>query len=414
MSGIRKEDALEYHNKTEPGKIEVMPSKPVRTKRDLSLAYTPGVAYPCLDIKDHPEHAWDYTLKGNTIAVLTDGSRVLGLGDIGPLASIPVMEGKGMLFKALGDVNAIPVCLDAKGTDEIVETMRRLEPIFGGVNVEDIKPPRCFEVLEALREKLSIPVFHDDQHGTAVVTLAGLINALKVVGKTLGEVRVVVNGAGSAGIGVAKLLSAAGVKEIIVLDTQGAITRDRKDLTRFKKEIAQTTNPKREKGDLATIIKGADVFIGASTAGVLSKEHVRSMASSPVIFALANPVPEIAPEDAKKAGAAIVGTGSSEHENQVNNILAFPGIFRGVLDCRAHAINREMRIAAAHAIASLVKNPDTNNIVPGSLDVHVPAAVARAVVESAQKTGVAQKKISDLDGYEASVIKRVKRHHVAG
>lgn len=406
---IKKEDALAYHNAGNPGKIETGPSKPVRSRRDLGLAYTPGVAYPCLEIKHNTDAAWDYTMKGNMIAILTDGSRVLGLGDIGPLAALPVMEGKALLFKVLGDVNAIPVCLRAQSTDEIVETMKRLEPNFGGVNIEDIKPPRCFEVLEHLREKLPIPIFHDDQHGTAVVTLAALINALKVIGKKAQDVRVVVNGSGSAGIGITKLLAAAGVDDIVVLDTKGAIHRDRKDLTHYKWEIAHTTNREQTSGGLDHVIKGADVFIGVSQPHVLTREHVRSMASSPIVFAMANPVPEISPKDAREAGAAVVGTGSSEYPNQVNNLLAFPGIFRGVLDCRASMISKEMRLAAAHAIANLVEEPSARDIIPKPLDRRVAPAVASAVVRSAERTGVARRRVHNLEEYEKAVAKRLRR-----
>lgn len=412
MTRAKKEDALRYHNQLEPGKIEVTSSKPLGTMKQLSLAYTPGVAYPCLEIKDDPSKAYDYTMKGNTIAILTDGSRVLGLGDIGPLAGLPVMEGKALLFKVLGDVNAFPICLRAKDTEEIVETMKKLEPAFGGVNIEDIKPPRCFEVLEHLREKLSIPIFHDDQHGTGVVVLAALINALNVVNKELNEIYVIVNGAGSAGIGIAKLLVSAGVYDIVVLDTKGAIHKERTDLTHYKWEIAHLTNKEQRKGDLTTLVKRADVFIGASSPGVLTRAHVRQMNTNPIIFALANPIPEITPAEAKRAGAAVVGTGSSEYENQVNNVLAFPGIMRGVLDCRARVINREMRLAAAYAIAALVKEPTPRRVIPKPLDAGVAPAVARAVAEAADKTGVAHKKIQDLNEYERAVAQRIRRHRV--
>lgn len=385
------EESLKMHYDLK-GKIEVISRTPVDSKEALSLAYTPGVAEPCLAIQKNPAKSFDLTRRWNTVAVVTDGTAVLGLGDIGPEAGMPVMEGKCVLFKAFGDVDAIPLCIRSKEVDDIVKTVSLLAGSFGGINLEDISAPRCFEIEDKLKECCDIPVFHDDQHGTAVITLAGLLNALKVVGKKLDEVRIVTSGAGAAGIAIIKLLMSMGLKNVIMTDRQGTIYEGRDGLNDIKKEMAAITNGNHEKGSLAEVIKGADVFIGVSAPNTLTADMVRTMAKDPIIFACANPTPEIFPEEARAAGAAVVSTGRSDYPNQVNNVLCFPALFRGALDVRASEINNEMKVAAAHAIADLVTieelNPDY--ILPQPFDPRIKDTVAAAVAEAARKTGVAR------------------------
>lgn len=374
------------------GKIEMAARAAVDNKEALSLAYTPGVAQPCLEIKEDIDKSYDLTRRWNTVAVVTDGTAVLGLGDIGPEAGMPVMEGKCVLFKAFGDVDAIPLCVRSKDVDEIVNTVALLAGSFGGVNLEDISAPRCFEIEKKLKERCDIPIFHDDQHGTAVITLAGLINALKLVGKKLEEVKIVTSGAGAAGIAIIRLLISIGVKNVIMTDRMGAIYKGREGMNPMKQEMAEITNEKCEKGTLDEVIKGADVFIGVSAPGTLSKEMVSTMAEDAIVFACANPVPEIFPEDAKAGGAAVVSTGRSDFPNQVNNVLAFPGIFRGALDVRASDINDEMKVAAAYALAGLVSDEelDADYIIPAAFDARVKDAVAKAVADAAIKSGTAR------------------------
>ncbi|SUY48484.1 NAD-dependent malic enzyme [Clostridium putrefaciens] len=385
------DDALKFHEEKR-GKLEISCRVEVKDASDLSLAYTPGVAQPCLEIQKDPNKAYIYTRKWNTVAVISDGTAVLGLGDIGPMASLPVMEGKSVLFKTFGDVDAIPIVLDTKDTDEIVETIVRIAPTFGGINLEDISAPRCFEIEERLKKRLDIPVFHDDQHGTAIVTLAALLNSLKVVNKKLEDLKVIVNGAGSAGVAITKLLLSSGVKNIILCDRTGAIFDGRQNLNSSKSEMALITNPNKEQGSLKDVLKDSDVFVGVSAPNTLNEELVKSMNKDSIIFAMANPIPEIFPEDAKKAGARIVGTGRSDFPNQINNILAFPGIFRGALDVRASSINEEMKLAAAYAISSSVPENELNedNVMPKSFDKDVQVKVADAVKAAAIKTGVAR------------------------
>ena len=372
------------------GKIEIKVRAAVESSEALSLAYTPGVATPCLEIQKDINKSFDLTRRWNTVAVVTDGTAVLGLGDIGPEAGMPVMEGKCALFKAFGDVDAIPLCVRSKDVDEIVRTVELLAGSFGGVNLEDISAPRCFEIEDKLKKCTDIPIFHDDQHGTAVVTLAGVINALKVVGKNIEEVKIVTSGAGAAGIAIIKLLMAMGLKNVIMTDRNGAIYKGREGLNPIKEEMAAITNFNMEKGSLADVIKGADIFIGVSAPGALTKEMVRSMAKDAIIFACANPTPEIFPDEAKEAGVRVVSTGRSDFPNQVNNVLCFPGIFRGALDVRAKEINDEMKIAAAKAIAGLVSDEELNEeyILPKAFDMRVKDAVAKATAEAAKKTGV--------------------------
>lgn len=374
------------------GKIEVTPRAAVDSKEALSLAYTPGVAQPCLEIQKDVNKSYDLTRRWNTVAVVTDGTAVLGLGDIGPEAGMPVMEGKCVLFKAFGDVDAIPLCVRSKDVDEIVNTVALLAGSFGGVNLEDISAPRCFEIEKKLKERCDIPIFHDDQHGTAVITLAGLLNALKLVGKDISEVKIVTSGAGAAGIAIIRLLMSMGLKNVIMTDRTGAIYKGREGLNAIKEEMAEITNQNCEKGTLEEVIKGADVFIGVSAPGTLTKEMVQTMAKDAIIFACANPTPEIFPDEAKAGGAAVVSTGRSDFPNQVNNVLAFPGIFRGALDVRASEINDEMKIAAARAIAGLVSDEELNAdyILPAAFDNRVKDAVAKAVAEAAVKSGVAR------------------------
>ena len=384
-------ESLKLHYELK-GKLEITPRAKVDSKEALSLAYTPGVAEPCLVIQKDVEKSYELTRRWNTVAVVTDGTAVLGLGDIGPEAGMPVMEGKCVLFKAFGDVDAIPLCVRTKDVEEIVKTVSLLAGSFGGVNLEDISAPRCFEIEKRLKEICDIPIFHDDQHGTAVVTLAGLINALKLTGKKIEEVKIVTSGAGAAGIAIIKLLLSMGAKHVIMTDREGAIYKGRENLNPIKMEMAEITNLSMEKGSLSDVIKNADVFIGVSAPGTLTKDMVKSMAEKPIIFACAKPIPEIFPEDAKEAGAAVVSTGRSDFPNQINNVLCFPGIFRGALDVRAKDINDEMKVAAAYAIAELVSDQELNAeyILPAAFDERVKDAVAKAVAEAAKKSGVAR------------------------
>ena len=385
------EKSLELHYKLK-GKIEVTARAKVGDREALSLAYTPGVAAPCLEIQKDVSKSYELTRRWNTVAVVTDGTAVLGLGDIGPEAGMPVMEGKCVLFKEFGGVDAVPLCIRSKDVDEIVNTVALLAGSFGGVNLEDISAPRCFEIERRLKERCDIPVFHDDQHGTAVIMLAGLMNALKAVGKKLDDVKIVTSGAGAAGIAIIKLLVSVGAKNVVMTDRRGAIYKGRADLNPAKQEIAEKTNPAGERGGLKDVINGADVFIGVSAPGVLTPEMVRSMAENAIVFACANPTPEIFPDEAKKAGAAVVSTGRSDYPNQINNVLAFPGIFRGALDARASEINDEMKIAAAHAIAGLVSDEELccDNILPQAFDPRVGKVVAEAVKSAAVKSGAAR------------------------
>ena len=374
------------------GKIEVVTRAPVDSAEALSLAYTPGVAAPCLEIQKDINKSFELTRRWNTVAVVTDGTAVLGLGDIGPEAGMPVMEGKCALFKAFGGVDAIPLCVRSKDPDEIVRTVQLLAGSFGGVNLEDISAPRCFEIEKKLKEVCDIPIFHDDQHGTAVITLAGLMNALKVVGKKIEDIKIVTSGAGAAGIAIIKLLMAMGLKNVIMTDRKGAIYEGREGLNPIKEEMARITNFNHEAGALCEVIKGADVFIGVSAPGTLTADMVRTMARDPIIFACANPTPEIFPDEAKAAGAAVVSTGRSDYPNQVNNVLCFPGIFRGALDVRASDINDAMKIAAAKAIAGLVSDEElsADYILPKAFDPRVKDAVAKATAEAARQSGVAR------------------------
>ena len=378
---------LQWH-----GKLSVEPKMRVDTAHALSLAYTPGVAAPCLEIQKDPAKSYDLTGRWNTVAVVTDGTAVLGLGDIGPEAGMPVMEGKCVLFKAFGDVDAIPLCVRSKDPDDIVKAVSLLAGSFGGVNLEDISAPRCFEIEKRLKEICDIPIFHDDQHGTAVITLAGLTNALKIVGKKKEDVKIVTSGAGAAAIAIVKLLLSAGFKHVTMCDRKGAIYKGRDGLNWIKEEMAEVTNLDRKAGSLADMLVGADVFIGVSAPGTVTTEMVRTMNKDAIVFACANPTPEIFPEDAKAGGAAVISTGRSDFPNQINNVLAFPGIFRGALDVRASDINDEMKVAAAHALASLISDNDlrADYIIPYAFDPRVKDAVAMAVAEAAKKSGVAR------------------------
>ncbi|HZK53926.1 MAG TPA: malic enzyme-like NAD(P)-binding protein [Desulfosporosinus sp.] len=390
--GTLKEDALALH-RDNIGKLEVRSKVQVRNSRDLSLAYSPGVAEPCLAIEKDKDLAYAYTNKGNFVAIVSNGTAVLGLGNIGALASLPVMEGKSILFKTFAGVDAFPICLDTEDIEKVIESVKLMEPTFGGINLEDISAPACFEIEERLKKEMNIPVFHDDQHGTAIVVMAGMINALKVVGKSLDSIRVVTNGAGSAGVAIIKLLMSMGVKNVIMCDTKGTIYTGRPvGMNKSKDEIANLTNPQRLVGSLADAMVEADVFIGVSAANTVTPEMVKSMAKDPIIFAMANPVPEILPELAKGAGAKVIGTGRSDYPNQVNNVSAFPGIFRGALDVRASQINEEMKIAAAYAIASLVSDEERNAeyVIPRAFDPRVAPAVAAAVAQAAMDSGVAR------------------------
>ena len=374
------EKALALHKEWN-GKLETVSKSPVKSREDLSLAYTPGVAEPCKVIAEDKEAAYTYTMKANTVAVVSDGSAVLGLGNIGPYAAMPVMEGKAVLFKEFGNVNAVPICLDTQDTEEIIKAVTYLAPGFGGINLEDISAPRCFEIEERLKEKLDIPVFHDDQHGTAIVVLAGIINGLKVVNKKKEYCRVVVNGAGSAGVAITKLLLTYGFTNVIMCDKVGILSKDTEGLNWMQEKMVQVTNPANETGSLADALKGADIFVGVSAPGIVTKEMVASMNKNSILFAMANPVPEIMPDLAKEAGARVVGTGRSDFPNQVNNVVAFPGIFKGALEGRAKQITEEMKLAAANALASLVSDEDLNedNILPEAFDPRVAEAVANAV-----------------------------------
>ena len=385
------EESLKKHYEWK-GKIEVICRAPLETRDDLSLAYTPGVAQPCLEIQKDVDKSYELTRRSNLVAVITDGTAVLGLGDIGPEAGMPVMEGKCALFKSFGDVDAIPLCVRSKDVDEIVKTVSLIAGSFGGVNLEDISAPRCFEIERRLKEVCDIPIFHDDQHGTAVVVLAAMMNALKLTGKKLDEIRIVTSGAGAAGIAIIKLLIKMGLKDVVLCDRKGAIYEGREGLNSEKQEMAAITNRQMRKGSLADVLKGADVFIGVSAPGCVTPEMVKSMAKDPILFPMANPTPEIMPDLAKEAGAAVVGTGRSDFANQINNVLAFPGIFRGALDVRASDINDEMKIAAAEAIANYIPESELTPeyIIPSALDRNVAKAVAKAVAEAAKKTGVAR------------------------
>ena len=383
--------SLEKHYEWK-GKIEVIATVPVESKEDLSLAYTPGVAQPCLEIEKDVSKSYELTRRHNLCAVITDGSAVLGLGDIGPEAGMPVMEGKCVLFKAFGDVDAFPLCVKSKDVDEIVNTIALISGSFGGINLEDIAAPRCFEIERKLKERCDIPIFHDDQHGTAVITLAGLMNALKVVGKKKEDVRIVTSGAGAAAVSIVKLLLSAGFKDITMCDRQGAIYEGRECLNWIKEEMAQVTNPENKKGSLADMLAGADVFIGVSAPGTVTAQMVKSMNKDAIIFACANPTPEIFPEDARKGGAKVIATGRSDFPNQINNVLAFPGIFRGTFDVRAKDINEEMKMAAAKALAELISDEEltADYIIPKAFDPRVGKAVAAAVAEAARNSGVAR------------------------
>lgn len=400
-----KEEALKLHRENQ-GKLMVKTKVQVRNERDLSLAYSPGVAEPCREIHKDAEKIFEYTNKPNFVGVISNGTAVLGLGNIGAKASMPVMEGKAVLFKEFGGVDAFPICIEEEDPDKLIEIIKKISPVFGGINLEDIKAPECFYIEERLKNELDIPVFHDDQHGTAIITLAGLINSLILIEKDMEEIKVVVNGAGAAGVSITKLLLSEGVKDIIILDSKGAIYQGRGDLNESKRKLAEITNQERVKGDLGEVIKGADVFIGVSVADVLTEEMVKTMASDPIIFAMANPDPEIRPEKALKAGAKVVGTGRSDYPNQVNNVLAFPGIFRGALDVRAREINEEMKKAAAYALARLVSDEELSPdyVIPKPFDKRVGPAVAAAVAKAAIETKAARIEV----GYEEELKKARK------
>jgi malate dehydrogenase (oxaloacetate-decarboxylating) len=405
MSTLRDE-ALKMH-KEHQGKVGIYSKVPVHNGKDLSLAYSPGVAEPCLEIYADDSKVYDYTSKGNLVAVVSNGTAVLGLGHIGPKAAMPVMEGKAVLFKSFADVDAFPICLATTDTDEIVKTVKLLEPTFGGVNLEDIAAPQCFEIEERLRKECDIPVFHDDQHGTAIVTAAGLINALKLADKKIEDIRVVVNGAGAAGVAIVKLLLRMGVSDVILCDTKGIIYEGRPvGMNPFKDEMAKITNREKKQGTLSDALVGADVFVGVSAAGAVTQEMVRSMHRDPIIFAMANPVPEIMPDEAKAAGALVIGTGRSDFPNQVNNVLAFPGIFRGALDVQAKEINEDMKLAAVYAIAGLITDEELNAdyVIPDPFDPRVASQVAAAVAKAAMDTDVAQRivNIEDIKNHLAA------------
>lgn len=381
--------SLKMHEENK-GKVEVISKVKIKDRDDLSTAYTPGVAEPCRKIRDNKADVYKYTCKGNMVAVVSDGTAVLGLGDIGPEAAIPVMEGKAILFKEFGGVDAFPICLDTKDVDEIVETVKRIAPVFGGINLEDISAPRCFEIERRLKEELDIPVFHDDQHGTAIVVSAGLINALKLVGKDFDKANVVINGAGSAGISICKLLLQLGIGNVVLVDKQGALCPGQEWMNSAQADMAEITNKDRQTGNLAEIMKGKDVFIGVSAPNIVTAEMVASMATDPIVFAMANPTPEIMPEEAKKGGVRVMATGRSDYPNQINNVLVFPGIFRGALDAKATGITEEMKMAAAKAIASIVTDEKLNEeyIIPGAFDDRVAKVVAKAVADEAHKLGI--------------------------
>lgn len=383
--------ALEMHENY-GGKVSIQSKVEVKCKDDLSTAYTPGVAEPCLKIKENKDNVYKYTCKKNMVAVVSDGTAVLGLGNIGAAASIPVMEGKAILFKEFADVDAFPICIDTMDIDDIVKTVKLLEPVFGGINLEDINSPRCIEIENRLKEELDIPVFHDDQHGTAIIVSAGILNAAKLAGKKIEDLEIVINGAGSAGMAIAKMLLNLNVKNIVLCDINGAIYEGSKDINWAQKEMLEVTNKNNEKGTLVDVIKGKDVFIGVSAPKMVTKEMVATMAEKPIVFAMANPIPEIFPDEAKEGGAFIVGTGRSDFPNQVNNVLAFPGIFRGALDVRAREINEEMKVAAAYAIANVVNDDEltTDYVLPDAFNENIVENVANAVREAAIKTGVAR------------------------
>lgn len=386
-----KEKALKCHEEWN-GKLETIAKSKVNSREDLAIAYTPGVAEPCKVIAEDKEAAYKYTWKANTVAVVSDGSAVLGLGNIGPYAAMPVMEGKCVLFKEFGNVNAVPICLDTQDTEEIIAAVKNIAPGFGGINLEDISAPRCFEIEERLKEMLDIPVFHDDQHGTAVVVLASVLNALKVVGKDITEIKAVVNGAGSAGMAITRLLVSRGLKNVIMCDKYGSLYRGNPEMNSEQAKLAELTNPDNLDVKLDEAIVDADLFIGVSAPGILTEEMVAKMAKDPIVFAMANPVPEIMPDVAKKAGVRVIGTGRSDFPNQINNVLAFPGIFRGALDVRASDINDEMKMAAAQAIADIIKDDELNDeyIIPDAFDKRVAENVAKAVAKAARESGVAR------------------------
>lgn len=400
-----RDDALEMHKENQ-GKLEITPNIKVTNKEELSLAYSPGVAEPCKEIHEDSRKVYDYTIKENTVAVVTDGTAVLGLGNIGAEASIPVMEGKAVLFKSFAGINGVPIALDTTDTDEIVNTVKLLQPNYGGINLEDISAPRCFEIEETLKKETNIPVFHDDQHGTAIVTMAGLINALRIVDKDLSDIKVVLNGAGAAGIAIVKLLYSYGVRDMIMCDSKGAIYEGRQHgMNDTKAYVANWTNKDKIDGSLEEVIKDADVFIGVSVADLLTKDMVKSMAEDPIIFAMANPNPEIKPDDAKEAGAKVIGTGRSDFPNQINNVLAFPGIFRGALDVEATHINEDMKKAAVEAIADLIDEDELNPdyCIPGPFDKRVAPSVARSVAKAAMESGVARIEVNPQDIYDKTM-----------
>lgn len=400
-----RDDALEMHKENQ-GKLEITPNIKVTNKEELSLAYSPGVAEPCKEIHEDSRKVYDYTIKANTVAVVTDGTAVLGLGNIGAEASIPVMEGKAVLFKSFAGINGVPIALDTTNTDEIVNTVKLLQPNYGGINLEDISAPRCFEIEETLKKETNIPVFHDDQHGTAIVTMAGLINALRIVNKDLSDIKVVLNGAGAAGIAIVKLLYSYGVRDMIMCDSKGAIYEGRQHgMNDTKSYVANWTNKDKIDGSLEEVIKDADVFIGVSVADLLTKDMVKSMADDPIIFAMANPNPEIKPDNAKEAGAKVIGTGRSDFPNQINNVLAFPGIFRGALDVEATHINEDMKKAAVEAIADLIEEDELNPdyCIPGPFDKRVAPSVARSVAKAAMESGVARIEVNPQDIYDKTM-----------
>ncbi|PNZ71039.1 NAD-dependent malic enzyme [Staphylococcus croceilyticus] len=400
-----RDDALQMHKENQ-GKLEIMPNVKVTNKEELSLAYSPGVAEPCKEIHEDPRTVYDYTIKRNTVAVVTDGTAVLGLGNIGAAASIPVMEGKAVLFKSFAGINGVPIALDTTDTEEIIKTVKLISPNYGGINLEDISAPRCFEIEERLKKEANIPVFHDDQHGTAIVTMAGLINALRIVDKDLSDIKVVLNGAGAAGIAIVKLLDAYGVRNMIMCDSKGAIYEGRSfGMNDTKDYVAKFTNKDKVEGSLEDVIKDADVFIGVSVADLLSKEMVQSMADDAIIFAMANPNPEIKPDDAKEAGAKVVGTGRSDFPNQINNVLAFPGIFRGALETESTNINEDMKKAAVEAIANLIEEDELNSdyCIPGPFDKRVAPSVAREVAKAAMESGVARIDVDPQKVYDKTM-----------
>lgn len=400
-----RDDALQMHKENQ-GKLEITPNIKVTNKEELSLAYSPGVAEPCKEIHEDPRTVYDYTIKRNTVAVVTDGTAVLGLGNIGASASIPVMEGKAVLFKSFAGINGVPIALDTKDTEEIIRTVKLISPNYGGINLEDISAPRCFEIEDRLKKETNIPVFHDDQHGTAIVTMAGLINALRIVDKDLSDIKVVLNGAGAAGIAIVKLLDSYGVRNMIMCDSRGAIFEGRSyGMNDTKDYVAKFTNKDKIEGSLQDVIKNADVFIGVSVASLLSQDMVKSMADDAIIFAMANPDPEIKPNDAKEAGVKVVGTGRSDFPNQINNVLAFPGIFRGALDTESTHINEDMKKAAVEAIANLIDEDELNPdyCIPGPFDKRVAPSVAREVAKAAMETGVARIEVDPQKVYDKTM-----------